>query len=220
MAIARVAHTAAQGSTSTVTTAAINTTGASLIVSIVADILNVVTTDSAGNTWTRVTSGAAGANVFSNMYYVRSPTTSASHTFTQPGSSNAFPGLAILAYSGTAGLIDGLSFATTTGATSLATGSVAPTVDNDVLVFGLGFNATNTIAVSVGAIVDQLNFVGGTSFGVVSAEEIQTTKTTRNQSFSWGSSASAVATAAAFSAPAAGGGGMLVHPGMSGGARG
>src|SRR6185436_5959549 len=88
-----------------VTTAAISTTGASLIVcacSVYPGIITPPCTDSAANTWTHKTAYFSTL-VSIRLWYVRSPTTSASHTFSceDAGGMSSFPAIAAMAFSGT-----------------------------------------------------------------------------------------------------------------------
>lgn len=85
-----VAHAGAAGSgpASTATTAAINTTGADLIVGYVVGDLGgtQVFSDSAANTWTPLTNHPANNNPnVGRLFYCLNPTTSASHTFSFNG---------------------------------------------------------------------------------------------------------------------------------------
>jgi hypothetical protein len=88
-----VAHTGASLNTSPVTTPAIDTTGATLIIIAAADdVAPSVPTDSAGNTWTPLTLWDQGTTMLVRLFYCVNPTTSTSHTFTVAGD---VPGLAV-----------------------------------------------------------------------------------------------------------------------------
>jgi hypothetical protein len=95
-----VGQKASSGPAAAATTAAINTTGASLIVVAVgfdtADTASL--TDSQSNTWTALTAQANGGKV--QLLYVANPTTSASHTFTS-GAQSFGKAIIVAAFSGT-----------------------------------------------------------------------------------------------------------------------
>ncbi len=214
MTIALLSHTLKQGATSggTGNSSAINTTGASHIFVLVADYQGAspaVLTDSQSNTWTGLTIKSNSASVQARLYYCENPSTSATHTFAANGTSS-FAALSVAAFSGGA---TSSSFDVQNGAlggggvTSLATGSVTPGVNNEVLIYGLGLSsfAAAPFTISVGTMLDAAPIIGGTSWGLAMAYEIQTTATARSPSFGWvnGTPASA-AVIATFKAAAAG----------------
>jgi hypothetical protein len=103
--VALVSHTAAigNGTGSTTTTAPINTTGASLIVVCGSAYRSMTITDSQGNTWNVANSAGPGSSdSVSFTFYVLSPATSASHTFTAT-TYGGTAALAVMAFSGVAG---------------------------------------------------------------------------------------------------------------------
>jgi hypothetical protein len=207
MTIALLSHTYKQGNSGgSGTSPAIDTTGASLLVAYVADFTGSAAStfaDSQGNTWTALTARPLTGNMRSQMYYCAAPTTSASHTFSATGT-NSFAAIAIAAYSGTAtSPYDQETGATTLTGTSLATGSVTPSENNELVIYGCGY-ASSALSVSVGTMLDTAAIIGGTSYGIGLAYEIQTTATARSPSWSWSSSNSCSTTIATFKA--AGGG--------------
>lgn len=184
--------------------AAIDTTGANLIVISVGGVGGVVS-DSNTNAWTALT--VHGNN---KLYYCYNPVVGAGHTFASNAASS-FSCIAVAAFSGAASSpLDQQNGNTGgSGTTSLATQSVTPGDDNQLLVMGLGDFAPNggSTAISVGTLLQSANINGGVSYGNAIAYEIQTTATTRNPSWSWltgtgGSTAAAIGT---FKAAAAGG---------------
>ncbi len=203
MTIALLSHTYKQGNSGgSGTSPAIDTTGASLLVAYVADFTGsspATFADSQGNTWTALTARPLTGNMRSQMYYCASPSTSASHTFSATGT-NSFAAIAIAAYSGTAtSPYDQETGATTLTGTSLATGSVTPSENNELVIYGCGY-ASSALSVSVGTMLDTAAIIGGTSYGIGLAYEIQTTATARSPSWSWSSSNSCSTTIATFKA--------------------
>jgi hypothetical protein len=149
MAISLISSTIA-GSTNqaNVTTSAINTTGASLIVLVVV-ISNTQTTDptdSAGNTWTALTLATAGASK-ERIYYCVSPTTSSTHTFSL--SATFVPSIGVMAFSGTStsSPFDQQSTGTQNFGFTCQTGSVTPSVNGELLISGVSFQNSNTVSI-------------------------------------------------------------------------
>lgn len=204
-----LAHAAAAG-VSTATTGAINTTGASLIVvglSRQASTADVVS-DSAGNTWTKLTESLATGAVGSVLYYALAPITSATHTFTV-GSTNVGV-ISVAAFSGIqtiAGFDQQNGNSNTTGST-LATGSVTPLQNGELLIALFGFNATGTpVSIDSGfTITDTTNFVTSANYGASLAYFVQTTAGAINPTWTRTGSSSQAARIATFIAGAAPGG--------------
>lgn len=210
MAYALIAHTiaASAGPNPNVTTSAINTTGANLIVatfsgySINASPLSM--TDSKSNTWTLIASYTSTVTRTS-MYYCIPTTVGSGHTFTGgvvSGGGAYYPCLAIMAWSGaTATPFDKHNGATSTGATSIQTGSVTPSTNNELLLTAVGFAATDTYTVdSSFTIEDQHNYGAGTNFGLAFAYLIQTTAAAVNPKWSCGTSVDCAAEIGTFGA--------------------
>lgn len=206
MAIALVTHTLAQSAdTNTVTTSSIDTTGADLLVVAVTwstggTFTNL--TDSKTNTWTQLTAKTA-SGVSTSFFYAKNATVGSGHTFSANGTA-FFPSIAVAAFSGSdlTAPVDVENGGTTASGTSLATGSVTPGQDNELVIFACGDAWTGTIAVDVGSITDQAAIVGGTAFALAMAYQIQTTATARNPSWSWSPAARAEAVIATFKAAA------------------
>lgn len=209
MAFALIANAAAAGGTNATTTSSINTTGANLIVIAVASyaVASVpVITDSNSNTWTNIINTASAANGRASLFYCLNPTVGAGHTFTATRT-GGYQNLAVVAFSGAkaTSVTDQSNGATTGAATALATGSITPSEDNELIVSALCFNAVNTIAIDSGmTISNQVNYVSGVNFGIMCAYKIQTTAAAINPSASWGTSTQAEISIASFKAePAA-----------------
>lgn len=203
----------AAGSTNgdTFTTAAVVTTGASLIVVAIADYQlgpGVTISDSAANSWSARTLYATSNIGQVRTYYVASPSTSGTHTFTVTGI-GTFASIAVAAFAGShatpytaeTGANNGA------GATTCSPGSVTP-ADNDSLV------VTATVMDQIGAVATvpsgytltgQEPRVSGQHFGIALAYVIQTTAAATNPQWSYDSSIVAAANTAVFKAAAGGG---------------
>lgn len=169
------------------TTGAINTTGADLIVACTASQFSTLTfSDSASNTWNKIQNSSGSGPPVDTMWWVQSPTTSASQTFT--ATSGSFTGLGVLAFSGSVAspLDQSLATATTSTGTSLGMGSITPTVNNEMLFaclsIGTGAGATS---INNGTLKNFTDFASGTSYGVAQAYYNQTTAAAVNQTFTW-----------------------------------
>src|ERR1043166_364714 len=207
MAYSVITHTAAASTDhDSVTTGAVDTTGASLIyvVAAVYDPGAVGTlADSKGNTWTESTRLIIN-NIRVITWYSRVTSVGSGHTFTFTGSPN-FPAIAVLALSGaTASPFDSKNSGSVLSGTSLPTGSVTPAADNEVLISGIAFDGNeNTLAIDNGfTISDQIDRAGGNNIGVGLAYKIQTTAVAVNPSWSWSVTAYAATELAAFSSAA------------------
>jgi hypothetical protein len=186
MAIALVANTGAQSADSnSVTTAGINTTGATLLVAVVSYFPGSVSlSDSVGglgNTWVQAVDSGGTPGV-SAIWYVKNPThVGSGHTFTQ-NVSGSFPSIDVLAFSGTdtSANVDQIN-SVGNGAPPQATGSVTPSADNEVVVSGFAINTTGSDSIDSGfTITDQQPSIAGLCVGGAAAYLIQTTATAVN----------------------------------------
>lgn len=211
MAIALVAGAhAIAGGLSGGTTAAINTTGANLIVLAVGSNANAVTiSDSNSNTYTALTpqsDTASGTTVTSLLYYCSSPVVGAGHTFTIAGTLTSGT-LAVAAFSGAASSspfdVQNGAAGVTTNLGSIQTGSILPSQANELVVSGIaaGVGAATTFSVDSGlTITDQIST--GSDTPVALAYIIQTAASSINPT--WSSSPSRLAAViASFKAGAA-----------------
>src|SRR5665213_1810489 len=186
MAISLVAHVAAQrpnGGTTSVTSSAINTTGANFLVATVTDDNNTPSnfsiSDSKSNTWTKVTSTLGRCILF----YCENATVGTGHTFTFTCSQGTEAGC-VAAFSGVAASasLDQSAQANSTDVTSLLT----PSVNNCLVITVCGptNGSTYTTAGTGFTIKDVQPLVGFGSYGNGLAYEIQTTATARQASWS------------------------------------
>jgi hypothetical protein len=182
-----LAHAASQGDTDITTTAPINTTGSTLIVAFGAyqTASGADLSDNAGNAWTALTEIPISGNTPCRLFYANNPIVSPTHTFTLGGASQ-FPGLVVAAFAGNITIFDVENGSNSAGNafTIQQTGSITPSVNNELVIFGLKYE-DQLASVDVGAIIDQLGFLPGVAYGVALAYEIQTTAMTRNPTWSW-----------------------------------
>lgn len=212
MTIAFVSSTAKQGARNGVTTDAIDTTGANLVVIHIAwySVTSPSISDNQGNTWTALTTHNVASDCGSKLYYCLNPTTSASHTFTF-GPANVYGGLVVAAFSGVkvSSAFDVQNGANSSSASALSTGSVTPSEDGELVIFGAGKggNTTTVNATDVGSITGSFAGITATTYANGLGYEIQTTATARNPSLSGSGTSSMAASIATFKAePAAAGG--------------
>lgn len=210
MAIALVASTSGVGTDSSVTSGSIDTTGANLLVMNIAVDGGATPTiaDSKGNTWNALTSSTL--TVKNLMYYSIPTSVGSGHTFSNTGASN-YCSLEVETFSGVhATPVDQQNGATGTGSATLATGSVTPSEDGELVIAGLGFNASGTTITINGGFTKthEVNFGGGNNYGSAMAYLIQTTATAANPTWTRGANVDAMAArivtfkAAASSGPA------------------
>lgn len=173
-----ISNISATGTDSTVTSGAIDTTGADLIVIGIAVDGSATPTisDSKSNTWTPLT--ASTLTVKTILYYCSNPTVGSGHTFSNTGAFN-FCSLCVSAFSGvkTSNPFDQENGATATGVTTVQTGSVTPTEDNELIVTHLGFNAAG-LPTSIDSSFIETNdaeFGAANNYGSTMAYIVQTT---------------------------------------------
>lgn len=186
------------------TTAAIDTTGADLIVLAVAfgDTTTATVSDSKGNTWTSLTDRLGEGpflDVRVQLHYCISPTVGSGHTFTASAGTN-YASIAAAAFSLAAGGFDAETGAGSGvgGDTTMQPGSLTPSSADALLVTACGYigAATATINSSFTEVEDIDNTgVGG--FSVALAYKIQTTATAENPTWSTNVGAERVAAAMA-----------------------
>jgi len=189
MAIALVSSTAKQGNVDSVTTTAMSTVGANLIVIGIGwySVTSPSISDSQSNTWTALTTSNIASDVGCKLYYCVSPTTNASHTFTF-GPTSIYGGLIVSAWSGVkaASPFDQQTGATSSSASGLATGSVTPTEDNELVIFAAakGGNSSTVDATTVGSMIGNFGGITAVTYALGMGYEIQTTATARNPTLS------------------------------------
>jgi hypothetical protein len=188
MAFAKIASTGASNDLDGVTTSAINTTGADLIVIVVASYNGTVSpTDSQTNTWT---AGPLGSNGLYQIdtYYCVSPTTNASHTFSF-SESTTYPGIAVYAASG---VDTGDAFEASNWSNTGATGSITPVNDGALIITGLCHDNTFASTSVTGFTVDTgTDYGGSNNMGVSLGVMTQGTAATVSETWSAGTARTA-----------------------------
>lgn len=203
MAYALINSTTGVGTVSSVTTGSIDTTGADLIVIGVAYNTGAppTITDSKGNTWTPLTAKAVTSNGTSRLYYCQAPNVGTGHTFSNTGVNN-FATLCVLAFSGSlATPFDVQNGATNAAASTLATGSITPSLDNELVVTHFMYSATAATPTINGGFATAIaqNFVSGNNYGGAMSYLIQTIASAANPTWSEaGGSTGIAATIASF----------------------
>jgi len=208
-----------------VTSDAINTSGVDLLVLGAHSYGGTAPaiSDSKSNSWTALTLQQGGVGSRMRIYYTVSPTVGSGHTFTVSGGGVAiYPVVTVFGFSGVklASPFDQENGAGAVTVSSLATGSVTPSEDNELLVAFASTNVEDVTAVSASFTLVHHGPNTAPSVGFGSSYQIQTTATARNPSFTFAASDGSVAAAVAtFKAAAGGGGGvvrqMLAHEHMS-----
>jgi hypothetical protein len=180
-------ESAGSGNTNSVTTAALDTTSANLIVVAVSwhgSVSEGTLSDSQSNTgWDASTLATATSAMKAKLYFKAAPTTNASHTFTYT-TSGGYPSIYVATFSGVhATPYTSQESSNTASANSGSPGAITPSENNCLLVSAYGYLedvATLSIPTSGWTIAEQLQYVGGTYFGGAIAYNIQATAGSTN----------------------------------------
>jgi hypothetical protein len=207
MPIALVTNTIKQSvAGATVVTDAIDTTGANLLVVSIADYEadSSILSDNYANTWTPLTAATSVPDALrQRLYYCLGALVGAGHTFTAtPNLSAHFATISVAAFSGvkTASAFDQENGATSATTASMATGSITPSENNELVVSGLLTGTANVIAISGLTITNQVPNDPGDAFGAALAYVVQTSAGAVNPTWTWSGGAAAGATVASFRA--------------------
>jgi hypothetical protein len=199
MAIALLASATGQGANAA-TSAAIDTTGATLLVAVVGWDLGTTPTiaDSKSNSWTACT--IRSSSIGSVCIFYSTPTTvGASHTVTATAS-GLEPGIAVAAFSGAAAssVFDQENGAANDASATLATGSVTPGQANELLIAGIATVGSNTpSSIDTGFTFDgKSSDAGFTHTGI--AHLIETTATAKNPTWTQGGASNIAVAIATF----------------------
>ncbi len=224
MAIAIVAHAIASNATNTATTTGVTTTGATALLTAVSTFANAILlgsdmADSNTNVWYQVGLPQPSGNARLTFFLAASPTVGSAHTVTVT-TPNLAPSVAFVALSGcgpTSFWGTQASTAVSSGATSLAAGSLTPGVNNAIVIAALACSAAIS-SLSIGGGFTMLDSVpSGPGEILAIAYLIQTTATAANPTWSWtGSSACAAALTYLVPPGSGGGGGGTVGYGFAG----
>lgn len=210
MAYSLLVHTSAGSPDSfAVTTSAIDTTGADLIIVSAGWFGNVSPfniTDSKGNSWTALTQQTEGSGVRARLWYVQNPTVGSGHTFTTDMSGGVgYPSIDVTAWSGSVSTPFDVENGNTGNASTIQPGSITPSVDNCLVVTGLSFDNNSGGAVSIDSgftIAETVAYESTHHEGSALAYKIQTTAGAVNPTWNITTSAPIAATIAAFKAAA------------------
>ncbi len=176
-----LAHTIKSSADSnTVTTDAINTTGANLIVIGIAWYTGGGTpctpTDSTGmNTWSPLTTYGSLGTSGAKLFYAYNPTTSSTQTFTC-SSATSFPVISVQAWAGAKAAPFDLESGANTAASAAvqASPSITPTEDNEVVIAVCSHNDTNFSIDSGYTESDKIAISPGAAIGSLMAYLVQT----------------------------------------------
>lgn len=137
---------AGSSNTVSVTTSAVDTSTADLIIINVGWYSGIsavlIVTDSKGNLYTPLTAHTNASSVVDQLFYCPQPITGSGHTFTATGGDAIYPGINVLAVSGSAVAPFGAESAggTATAASTIQPGSLTPAADNALMVTGVGWD--------------------------------------------------------------------------------
>jgi hypothetical protein len=202
-----VQTTAASTDTRNVTTAAITTSGDTIIVGI-GNYQSVGTggtlSDNKGNTYTALTKqngGAGGCQV--GLYYASNNPVivGAGHTFSWANGSPNYPTIAVAVFTG--GVVptamDGQKGSSSaTVVSSSTTGAITPTVTSDLWVAGVCISGPTAATPTLGALINSIAGVGGATFGVALSYKVQTSIATEQETWAYSPNAAAGSVIAAF----------------------
>jgi hypothetical protein len=200
---------------SSVTTGAIDTSTATLLVVHVADYVGATAStisDSKSNTWTPLTAIGSSTMCRSHLFYCSSPSVGSGHTFTATKvSGNTYPSIEVSAWTGAPTYDQESGHAQTTVPTDNQPGSLTPPVDNCLFVTGLCYEISEldgnvTIDSSFTKLLNN-NFTSGQAMGGAFGYFEQTTAAAKNPKWDYASSIITAATMATFKPSGGGGGG-------------
>lgn len=188
----------ATGASTGATTAAVDTTGANLLIvhaSCYGGGDAPTISDSKGNTWTARISVGGGTDARSSIWYCYGGTVGSGHTFTISGT-NTYAVVYVQAWSGIAASAYDVENGANANATTIQPGSVTPSQNNVLIVSGFSENrGAFTATVDSGFTISNQNSpVGGQAVGGAFAYKILTAGGATNPT--WGTLPSAGAIAA------------------------
>jgi hypothetical protein len=167
-----VVSTSQAGAGADTTTGAIDTTGVTLLVASASWFpgidANPTLTDSKSNTWTGLTAQASG-NSKVRIWWTIPSSVGSGHTFTIGGAGSIFAAIFVSGWTGQhASPQDQQNGATVTTASTLSTGSVTPSENNELLIAALVMDDNSAGAVSINTgftITNTVPLTGGNSVG-------------------------------------------------------
>lgn len=201
-----IASSAGSGDGSNVTTPAVDTTTADLIVLTLTSYTGSARPtvgDSNFNTWTPITDYSAVATR-ETMFYCQNPVVGSGHTFSASGTTS-FPSLCMASFKGSVSApLDQTNGNSASGSvSSLQTGSVTPMNANELIVTGLGFNVPGSPTIDSSFIIPAGGTVAysvGNDFAAGIAYLIQTSAVMEDPTWSFAGGSEAAAAIATFKA--------------------
>lgn len=181
-----IAHVSQAGSGAS---AAINTTGANLLVAVAASVSSTEgILDSKSNFWTQLAVEVLGSfSMTASLFYVVNPIVGVSHTFTPAGST---PALCVQAWKTAATPFphDQLSGASTVSSPAQA-GSITPIQNGSLVIAALCGSVSSVLSINSGlTITDQFQINGGVNFSCAMAYLVQSVAAAINPSWTYASS--------------------------------
>lgn len=169
------------------TTAGIDTSGANFLVLVLSSYqvgVDAVISDSNSNVWIPLTAFTGITNPRVQIYYVSNPVVGSAHTFTVT-STGDFPAIAVAAFKN---VNSSSPFDQENGAgglgTTIQTGNVTPSENNELLIAGLCFEASGVVSIDSSFIItDTVDYTFGQHFGSSLAYKIQTILGAENPTF-------------------------------------
>lgn len=206
MAYSLIANTFSIGASGGSTTPSINTTGADLIVVgvVQSGVHTGVLSDSKSNTWTAIGTLQNSAQEAVQLFYCSPPTVGSGHTFTTTGTSS-FSSAFVQAFSGSASSPLDQQTGNNSGAAalSIATGSITPSQDNEVICVMYGNEGTaGAQAMDSGVTITDIQGISGPTWGSSMGYKVQTAAAAINVTGSTATNATNAIAIASFKAPA------------------
>lgn len=170
--------------------APINTTGATLLVAVVASQnsipSNAVSFDSYGNTWTALTNyGGAGGHA--RIFYCANPIVGSSHYWEVTPGSNSFPSASFMAFAGVKypSPFDTEVGSSASGTSTKQAGSITPAESDELVVFGaLHFYPNTSTPPTIDSSFSTPQYAVATSnYSAVMSYKIKTTNASENPTF-------------------------------------
>lgn len=206
---------------SDLTSSSLDSTGASLLIGGISQYSGspgAAISDNKGNPWTGLTRKQGGSEADIRIYYAESPVVGSGHTISATGNA-IYASVLFQAWSGaaTSSVFDQENGNSTSIGTSLSTGSITPTQDNELVITAFassgGSSGTATIDSGFTADTNSTAYTGGSNEGGAFAYLVQTSAAAANPTWTVGTGISGGGLAAAiasFKAAAGGGGGNSI----------
>lgn len=189
----------------------INSTGTNAVWAVVSDyaggatLATVSVSDNKANSYSRLigNSSKSTINTRITVWYAENITAGASHTITYNSSgTNTFATLLVMACSGvkTSSSFDQENGATTVGATTIQTGSVTPSEDNEIVITGVSTLSLSSLTMTGYTVEVQAAYNAGNSIGGGLAYKVQTSAGAENPTWALTTSVEASAGITTFKA--------------------